>query len=226
MRKFLKQQFKYCNNNSHSNAIATLQQGSVVRAAVNYTSRCRSNIYNNNSTATRFYSSPCSGTSDADNESDAQSVNQFNKDILSATLGTPLSQQQQQQEQKPVDAPTKPAAPRSARLRKQAFALTDTAAERIKYLMSKRPEAHGVKIGVTKRGCSGLSYSMDYVAQPVPKPAIGVNDKGVMIYIDPKAEMFVLGTTLDYVEDDVSAEFKFNNPNAKGTCGCGESFKV
>ena len=86
---------------------------------------------------------------------------------------------------------------------------------------------YGVKIDVKKRGCNGYSYVMDYLKpEQVGKLDEVVEDKGVRVVIDKKALMFVLGTEMDFVDNEIKSEFVFNNPNAKGNCGCGESFHV
>ena len=79
-----------------------------------------------------------------------------------------------------------------------------------------------------RRGCNGYSYVMDYVKpnQIDPKLDEVVEDKGVRVVIDKKALMFVVGTEMDFIDNEIKSEFVFNNPNAKGTCGCGESFHV
>nr|CAG4709288.1 unnamed protein product [Naegleria fowleri] len=111
---------------------------------------------------------------------------------------------------------------------KQVMTLTDRAADRLKYLMSKRPGTLGILIGLKKRGCNGLSWTFDYITQEteIPKLAEIVEDKGVRLVIQPSAVMNVIGTVMDYEENEVFAKFVFNNPNAIGTCGCGESFNV
>ncbi|KAL4453434.1 hypothetical protein ABPG74_017641 [Tetrahymena malaccensis] len=113
---------------------------------------------------------------------------------------------------------------------KKAFlTLTDRAAARIKELMMKRTteDVKGVKIGVRRRGCSGLTYTMNYCTSLSDNKFDEIiNDKGVTIVIDNKALMALVGTEMDWVEDDLKAEFVFNNPNSKGTCGCGESFHI
>jgi iron-sulfur cluster assembly protein len=112
------------------------------------------------------------------------------------------------------------------RARKQVLSVTDAAAARIQTLLAKRgkPSA-GVRIGVRARGCSGLSYTLEYADEKGKFDEI-VEDKGVTILVDPKAVMFILGTEMDYVEEKLQSGFTFRNPNEKGRCGCGESFHV
>jgi iron-sulfur cluster assembly protein len=109
---------------------------------------------------------------------------------------------------------------------KQAMTVTDEAAKRIQALLSKRgkPSA-GIRVGVRSRGCSGLTYTLEYADEKGKFDEI-VQDKGVTILIDPKATMFIIGTEMDYVEDKLQSGFTFRNPNEKGRCGCGESFHV
>ena len=106
------------------------------------------------------------------------------------------------------------------------LAISDAALARVNELLTKRgkPSA-GIKIGVKTRGCSGLSYSIEY-ADEVSKFDEVVEKEGVKILIDPKAIMFLIGTEMDYVEEDMKSGFVFRNPNEKGRCGCGESFHV
>lgn len=108
----------------------------------------------------------------------------------------------------------------------QAMTLTDAAAERVKALLARREKpAYGIRIGVRTAGCSGLSYTLEYADEKGQYDEV-VEDKGVVILIDPKAVMFVIGTTMDWQEDKLKQGFVFNNPNEKGRCGCGESFHV
>lgn len=104
--------------------------------------------------------------------------------------------------------------------------LTDQAAERVRALIAKSDKpVLGLRIGVKTRGCSGLSYSVEY-AEEQKKFEDVVEDKGVKIFIDPTAVMFLIGSEMDYVEEQFRTGFVFKNPNEKGRCGCGESFSV
>lgn len=106
------------------------------------------------------------------------------------------------------------------------MSLTDAAAERVKHLMSTRTDpATGLRIGVRTGGCSGMAYSMDFTVEREPLDEV-VEAKGVTLFVDSKALMFLIGTEMDYVEDKLQSGFVFNNPNEKGRCGCGESFHV
>ncbi len=109
---------------------------------------------------------------------------------------------------------------------KQALTVTDEAARRIQALLTRRgkPSA-GIRVGVRSRGCSGLTYTLEYADEKGKFDEV-VEDKGVTILIDPKATMFIIGTEMDYVEDKLQSGFTFRNPNEKGRCGCGESFHV
>lgn len=109
--------------------------------------------------------------------------------------------------------------------RKAALVLTQSAVKRIKELLEKKPDAQALKIGVKQRGCNGLSYTLDYAVEKA-KFDEKVEQDGVKIFIDSKAQLTLLGTQMDYTETRLSSEFIFNNPNIKGTCGCGESFSV
>lgn len=106
-----------------------------------------------------------------------------------------------------------------------ALTLTPSAIQRIKELLAQQPEYTGLKVGVRQRGCNGLSYTLDY-AKEKDKLDEEVIQDGVKVFIDKKAQLSLLGTEMDYVENKLSSEFVFNNPNIKGTCGCGESFSI
>lgn len=104
--------------------------------------------------------------------------------------------------------------------------ISDSAAEHVKALLASRgkPSA-GVRVGIRTKGCSGMSYTLEYADEANPYDEI-VEDKGVRIYVDPKATMFIIGTEMDFKEEKLESGFTFVNPNEKGRCGCGESFHV
>tara|TARA_B100001123_G_C15098511_1_gene942577 strand:- start:56 stop:391 length:336 start_codon:yes stop_codon:yes gene_type:complete len=104
--------------------------------------------------------------------------------------------------------------------------ITTNAANQIKQIISNSKEkCLGVKIDVDKTGCSGYAYKMDYAFDGIEGFDV-VEDKGVKIFIEPKAIMFLVGSEMDYKSDKLSSRFVFNNPNEKSTCGCGESFSI
>jgi iron-sulfur cluster assembly protein len=110
--------------------------------------------------------------------------------------------------------------------RMQAMSVTDAAADRVRVLLDQRDKpAIGIRVGVRSRGCSGMSYTLEYADEKGKFDEV-VEDKGVTILIDPKASMFLIGTEMDYVDDKIQSGFTFKNPNEKGRCGCGESFHV
>jgi iron-sulfur cluster assembly protein len=115
---------------------------------------------------------------------------------------------------------------RTPRPRPAAINLTPAAVARVQALLGKRgkPSA-GIRIGVKTKGCSGLSYTLEFADEKGPMDEV-VQQDGVTVLIDPKATMFVLGTEMDYVEEKLQSGFVFKNPNEKGRCGCGESFHV
>ena len=104
--------------------------------------------------------------------------------------------------------------------------LTPAAIERVKTLLAGRgkPTA-GIRIGVRARGCSGLSYTLEFADQKGPMDEV-VEKDGVTVLIDPKASLFILGSEMDFQQDKLQSGFVFRNPNEKGRCGCGESFHV
>ncbi|WP_324805799.1 iron-sulfur cluster assembly accessory protein [Sphingomonas sp. LY29] len=112
------------------------------------------------------------------------------------------------------------------RQRPAAIILTPAAEQRIADLMARAPaDAIGVKLSTPRRGCSGLAYSVDYVTEEQ-----GFDEKiatpGGTFYVDGASILYLIGSTMDWREDDFAAGFVFENPNAKGACGCGESFTV
>lgn len=112
------------------------------------------------------------------------------------------------------------------RARPSAVTLTPAAEARIAELMSKAPaDAVGVKLSTPRRGCSGLAYSVDYVSAADPMDE-RIETPGGLFFIDAASVLYLIGSTMDWQEDDFTAGFVFNNPNATGACGCGESFTV
>jgi iron-sulfur cluster assembly protein len=112
------------------------------------------------------------------------------------------------------------------RVRPAAVILTSSAEARIAELMSKAPEGTvGVKLSTPRRGCSGLAYSVDYVSEAQPFDE-RIETPGGTFFIDGASVLYLIGSTMDWREDDFTAGFVFENPNAKGACGCGESFTV
>jgi iron-sulfur cluster assembly protein len=128
---------------------------------------------------------------------------------------------------------SKPAAPAAAtptprvrRPRPQVMSVTPLAAERVKALIDGRgkPTA-GIRIGVRSKGCSGMSYTLEFADKQEPMDEV-VETAGIKLLIDPKASLFLIGTEMDYEEEKLKSGFVFKNPNEKGRCGCGESFHV
>jgi iron-sulfur cluster assembly protein len=116
--------------------------------------------------------------------------------------------------------------PVKVRARPAAITLTDAANARIAELMSRAPEgAIGVKLSTPRRGCSGLAYSVDYVTEANPMDE-KIETPGGTFYVDSASVLYLIGSIMDWREDDFAAGFVFDNPNATGSCGCGESFTV
>jgi iron-sulfur cluster assembly protein len=114
----------------------------------------------------------------------------------------------------------------NVRARPAAIILTPAAEARIAALMAKAPDgAIGVKLSTPRRGCSGLAYSVDYVTEEDRFDEKIVTPGGAF-YVDGGSLLYLVGSTMDWAEDDFAAGFVFANPNAKGACGCGESFTV
>jgi len=112
------------------------------------------------------------------------------------------------------------------RARPAPLLLTPSAEARIADLMARAPEGSiGVKLSTPRRGCSGLAYSVDYVTDAKPFDE-RIDTSGGTLFVDGGSILYLVGSTMDWVEDDFTAGFVFANPNAKGACGCGESFTV
>lgn len=103
--------------------------------------------------------------------------------------------------------------------------LTERAAEHIRRHLQKRGSGIGLRLGIRLTGCSGMAYKLDYVDEPVAGDQ-EVELHGIKIFIDPKSLPFIDGTEMDYGREGLNEGFKFQNPNEKASCGCGESFTV
>lgn len=112
------------------------------------------------------------------------------------------------------------------RPRPKAVRLSDAAAERIREIMENAEGKYeGLRVGVRNGGCAGMSYTMDYAEKAEPLEEV-IEDKGVKVFIDPKAILFLIGTEIDFVREKLGARFVFNNPNQTAACGCGESVSI
>jgi iron-sulfur cluster assembly protein len=107
-----------------------------------------------------------------------------------------------------------------------AIVLSDSAADRVRKFLANRGKGFGVRLGVKTTGCSGLSYVLEFVDDINEAEDVVFNDKGVNVIIDKKSLVYLDGTELDFAREGLNEGFKFNNPNVKGECGCGESFTV
>ena len=110
----------------------------------------------------------------------------------------------------------------------QLLTVTESAANQIKSLMAQAPEGQpvvGLRIGVQSGGCSGMSYFMEYAAEKTAGEEV-VEDKGVKIFVDQRAMLYLIGTEMDYADGQFESGFTFKNPNETGRCGCGKSIKT
>jgi iron-sulfur cluster assembly protein len=123
-------------------------------------------------------------------------------------------------------AATSHSSSRPRRERPKPVRLTDAAAARVREIIGDAEGRYlGVRVGVTNGGCAGMSYTMDYADEAKPLDEV-IEDKGVKIFIDPKAILFLIGTEMDFVREKLGARFVFNNPNQTAACGCGESVSI
>ncbi len=108
----------------------------------------------------------------------------------------------------------------------QMITLTDAAVSRVKTLIENSDDkVLGLRVGISTKGCSGLTYVFEYAKEKQPYEE-EIETKGVKVFIDPMATMYLVGAEMDYVEDKLKSGFVFSNPNEKSRCGCGESFSV
>ena len=107
-----------------------------------------------------------------------------------------------------------------------AVTMTPAAEEHVIRHIEHRNKGIGVRLGVRTTGCSGLSYVLEFVDQLDPEDSVFEGEGGVKVFIDPKSLVYLDGTELDFVKEGLNEGFKFNNPNVRGECGCGESFNV
>lgn len=111
---------------------------------------------------------------------------------------------------------------------KPILELTDAATQRVKALMAKGAGDHdilGLRVMITSTGCSGHAYKIEYATDTKPGEEV-IEQDGAKVFIDPMAIMFILGSTMDFEEDDLQSQFTFTNPNEASRCGCGESFQL
>ena len=106
-----------------------------------------------------------------------------------------------------------------------AITLTEAAAERVNKFLANRGKGVGVRLAVRTSGCSGMAYILEF-ADEVDEDDVVFEDRGIKVLIDPKSLLYLDGTELDFTKEGLSEGFKFNNPNVKDQCGCGESFSV
>lgn len=103
--------------------------------------------------------------------------------------------------------------------------ISDAAARHVTRYIAKRGKGVGVRLGVKTTGCSGLAYKLEY-ADEIAAEDVVFEDKGVKVLVDPKSMPYIAGTQLDFVREGLNEGFKFNNPNERDRCGCGESFRI
>lgn len=152
-----------------------------------------------------------------------QEIQEAQEDMIKPveTLTSELSKvvEQPVQEDKATKKPRRKLRPRMA-----LITLTPNAIEHLRALLDQ-PEPQLIRIGVRNRGCSGLTYHLEYVTEPGKFDEL-VEQDGVKVFIDSKALFSIVGSEMDWIDDKLSSRFIFKNPNSKGTCGCGESFMV
>ncbi|MBS1189014.1 MAG: iscA [Rhodocyclaceae bacterium] len=106
-----------------------------------------------------------------------------------------------------------------------AVTLSEKAAKHVSNYLAKRGKGVGLRLGVRTSGCSGMAYKLEFVDEVVPEDMV-FESYGIKVFVDPKSLPYLDGTQLDYAREGLNEGFKFNNPNVKDQCGCGESFNV
>jgi len=106
-----------------------------------------------------------------------------------------------------------------------AITLTEKAAKHINRYLERRGKGIGLRFGVRTTGCSGMAYKLEYVDDSSPDDTV-FESHGVKVFVDPKSLPYIDGTELDFAREGLNEGFKFNNPNVKDECGCGESFRI
>ena len=106
-----------------------------------------------------------------------------------------------------------------------AITISEAAARHVTRYLTKRGKGLGVRLGVKTTGCSGLAYKLEYADDVAPEDVV-FEDKGIKVLVDPKSMAYLDGMTLDFVREGLNEGFRFNNPNERDRCGCGESFRV
>ena len=110
---------------------------------------------------------------------------------------------------------------------KDIISISNDAAKQIKKILSaSKQDVNGIIVGVDKTGCSGYAYKIEYAKKDNTTNYELVESKGVKVFIEPTATMFLIGSEMDYTKDKLASRFVFNNPNEKSSCGCGESFNI
>jgi iron-sulfur cluster assembly protein len=106
-----------------------------------------------------------------------------------------------------------------------SISLTESAADRVRTFLAARGHGVGLRLGVRKTGCSGFAYVINYAESKEPSDVV-FEDRGVRVFVDPSSLKLIDGTVVDFVKQGLNEAFRFQNPNVKGECGCGESFSV
>lgn len=106
-----------------------------------------------------------------------------------------------------------------------ALSVTETAARHIRGQLQSRGRGEGIRVGVRTSGCSGMAYVLEFVDEVAPEDQV-FEGHGVKVFVDPKSLVYIDGTELDFAQEGLNQGLRFNNPNVKGECGCGESFTV